>query len=97
MGRNTIRGFGMWQADVMAEHPLWQRDARQISFRLDAYNVFNHPQFADPVPFASNPMFGQSQSALNLMLGGGSPGSGQSPAFLMGAPRSLQASVRFGF
>ncbi len=70
----------------------------QITLRADAFNVTNHPQFSDPVRYASNPMFGQSQSALNLMFGSGSPGSGQSPAFLMGAPRSLQlAGVRFSF
>ncbi len=97
IGRNVLRGFGMWQADMTMERPLWKKDGFHISFRVDAYNVFNHAQFADPVRYASNPMFGQSQSALNVMFGGGSPSSGQSPAFLMGAPRSLEASLRFGF
>lgn len=97
LGRNALRAFGAWQADASAEHPIWVRDALHVSFRMDAYNVFNHAQFADPLRYASNPMFGQSQSALNLMFGGGSPGSGESPAFLMGAPRSLQASLRLRF
>jgi hypothetical protein len=97
VGRNVIRGFGMWQADISAEHPVWTRDAFRASLRVDAYNAFNHAQFADPVRYASNPMFGQSQSALNLMFGSGSPGSGQSPAFLMGGPRSLQVSGRLSF
>jgi hypothetical protein len=97
LGRNVIRGFGMWQADLSAQHPVWTRDAFRASLRVDAYNAFNHAQFADPVRYASNPMFGQSQSALNLMFGSGSPGSGQSPAFLMGGPRSLQVSVRLSF
>ena len=87
----------MWQSDITAERPLWRRDARQISLRVDAYNVTNGARFVDPVRYANNPMFGQSQSALNLMLGGGSPSSGQSPAFLMGAPRSIQGSLRFSF
>jgi hypothetical protein len=97
IGRNALRGFGMWQADVMAERPVWKRDAMQLSLRADAFNVTNHAQFSDPVRYASNPMFGQSQSALNLMFGSGSQGSGQSPAFLMGAPRSLQLALRFSF
>jgi len=97
LGRNVIRGFGMWQSDLSAQHPVWTRDAFRASLRVDAYNAFNHPQFADPVRYASNPMFGQSQSALNLMFGSGSPGSGQSPAFLMGGPRSLQVAVRLSF
>jgi len=97
MNRNTLRGFAMWQADITAGRLLWKTGEREISFRADAYNLTNHPWFADPVRYASNPMFGQAQSALNLMLGGGSPASGQSPAFSMGAPRSLQMSVRFSF
>ncbi len=95
--RNSIRGFGMWQTDVAAERPFFERSGLRVSFRADAYNLANTPRFADPVRFASNPLFGQSQSALNLMLGGGSPSSGQSPAFLMGAPRSLQLSLRVTF
>jgi hypothetical protein len=97
IGRNVLRGFGMWQADVTAERSVWKRDAMQLTLRADAYNVTNHAQFSDPVRYASNPMFGQSQSALNLMFGSGSPGSGQSPAFLMGAPRSVQLGLRFSF
>jgi hypothetical protein len=97
MGRNVLRGFGMWQVDLTAQRPIWENDTFHLSFRTDAYNAFNHAQFADPLRYASNPMFGQSQSALNLMFGGGSPSSGQSPAFLMGAPRSLQVSLRLAF
>lgn len=97
LGRNTIAGFGAWQTDATAGRTVWERDALRIGLRVDAYNAFNHAQFADPARYASNPMFGQSQSPLNLMFGGGSPNSGQSPAFLMGAPRSLQVSLRLSF
>ena len=97
LGRNALRGFGAWQVDASAERPIWSKEALHISFRMEAYNAFNHALFADPMRYASNPMFGQSQSALNLMFGSGSPGSGESPALLMGAPRALQASLRFSF
>jgi hypothetical protein len=97
LGRNTIEGFGAWQADVTAQRQIWERDSLHVGLRMDAYNAFNHAQFADPARYWSNPMFGQSQSPVNLMFGGGSPGSGQSPAFLMGAPRSLQVSLRLSF
>jgi len=96
-GRNSIDGFGAWQADLSAERPIWERDRLHIRLRMEAYNAFNHAQFADPAHYWSNPMFGQSQSPLNLMFGSGSPSSGQSPAFLMGAPRSLEASLRLSF
>jgi hypothetical protein len=92
-----LRGFGAWQVDASAERPIWSKEALHISFRMEAYNAFNHALFADPMRYASNPLFGQAQSALNLMFGSGSPGSGESPALLMGAPRSLQASLRVSF
>ena len=97
LGRNAIRGFGAWQSDVAAERPIRLNDAFRLTFRAEAYNVFNHAQFADPVRFLSNPLFGISEAPLNLMMGAGSPISGQAPAFQMGGPRSLQVSLRLRF
>ena len=97
LGRDTVHGFGMWEADCSAGRSFALREKLRLTFRAEAYNVFNHPQFADPMPYLSNPMFGQSGSSLNLMMGSGSPISGQSPAFQMGGPRSLQLSLRLGF
>jgi hypothetical protein len=97
LGRNSIHGFAAWQSDVAAERPIRVNDAIKLTFRAEAYNVFNHAQFADPVRFLSNPLFGISESPLNLMLGTGSPVSGQAPAFQMGGPRSLQLSLRLSF
>ena len=97
LGRNAVRGFGAWQADAAAERPIRLNDALRLAFRVEAYNVFNHAQFADPVRFLSNPLFGVSEAPLNLMMGAGSPISGQVPAFQMGGPRSLQLSLRLSF
>jgi hypothetical protein len=66
-------------------------------FRLEVFNLTNHAQFGDPVRFLSSPLFGQSTSMLNLMLGSGTPHSGIAPAFQTGSPRVLQISVRFRF
>jgi hypothetical protein len=97
LGRNAIRGFGMWQADVALERSFTLAGDARLTFRAESYNVFNHAQFADPVQFLSNPMFGISGSPLSLMMGGGSPASGQAPAFQMGAPRSMQGLLRLSF
>lgn len=97
LGRNAIRGFGMWQADVALERGFAVGNDLRLTFRAEAYNVFNHAQFADPVRFLSNPMFGTSGSPLSLMMGSGSATSGQAPAFQMGAPRSMQGMLRFSF
>ena len=50
-----------------------------IQVRLEAFNVLNQANFADPVKYLSSAVFGQSTSMLNLMLGTGSPGSGLVP------------------
>ena len=82
---------------MSAERSFALRGSWRLALRAEAYNIFNHPEFSDPARFASNPAFGQSQSPLNLSFGGGSPGSGESPALVTGAPRSLQFSLRVSF
>jgi hypothetical protein len=97
LGRNAVRGFGMYQVDLAAERPFQLGERFRVTFRAEAYNALNHSLFADPWRYLSSPMFGQSSSPLSLMLGSGSPASGQSPAFQMGGPRSMQVSVRLSF
>jgi hypothetical protein len=97
LGRNAVRGFGMWQADASIGRDLRPHGDMHMALRMEAFNVLNHPLFADPLRYRSSPLFGQSTSPLNLMLGSGSPTSGQSPAFQMGGPRSVQVSLRVNF
>jgi hypothetical protein len=97
LGRNIVSGIGMWQADTAIERALFSRRSWRLTLRGEAYNVFNHPEFADPIRYLSNPLFGQSSSPLNLMMGSGSPSSGQAPAFQAGGPRSVQISLRLTF
>jgi len=97
LGRNALAGFPMSQLDCSLAREWRWRDRRSVELRLESFNALNHPNFADPVAFLDNPLFGQSPSMLNLMLGTGSPGSGLSPILQSGAPRSFQASFRFRF
>jgi hypothetical protein len=97
LGRNAITGFGMSQLDLSIRREFLRSERRFLELRIEAYNALNHANFADPVRFLSSPLFGQSPSMLNLMLGTGSPGSGLAPIFQSGGPRSLQAGLRFHF
>ena len=97
LGRNPISGFGMMQVDLALRREFRLSDRRRLQLRLEAYNALNHPSFADPIRYLNSPVFGESTSMLNLMLGTGSPGSGLSPILQTGGARSLQGSVRFQF
>jgi hypothetical protein len=97
LGRNAVPGRGMWQVDMAIERTLHSRGSWRLAWRGEAYNTLNHPEFADPIRYLSNPLFGQSSSLLNLMMGSGSPSSGQAPAFQAGSPRSVQMSLHLSF
>jgi len=97
LGRDSIPGFGMGQMDLALGREFAVREDSVAELRLEAFNVTNHAQFGDPVRFMSSPLFGQSPSLLNLMLGSGTPHSGIAPAFQIGGPRVLQITVRFRF
>jgi len=97
LGRNSISGFGMWQIDLALHRDFQVAERRSLQFRIEAFNTLNHPNFGDPVPFLSSPLFGQSPSMLNMMLGTGSPGSGLTPLFQNGGARSVQVMLRFRF
>jgi Carboxypeptidase regulatory-like domain/TonB dependent receptor-like, beta-barrel len=97
LGRNAISGFGMSQLDLAIRREFPLREHRALLLRIEAFNAMNQANFADPVAYLINPLFGQSDSMLNLMLGTGSPASGLAPMFQVGGARALQVSLRISF
>ena len=97
LGRNVLTGFGMSQLDLALRREFRLREQKRLQIRLEAFNALNQPNFADPVRYLNSPVFGQSTSMLNMMLGTGTPGSGLAPILQTGGPRTLQGSVRFQF
>jgi hypothetical protein len=97
LGRNAIAGLGMWQVDAAIGREFRFRDRIRLDLRVEAFNALNHANFADPLRYLDSPLFGQSTSMLNLMLGTGSPGSGLAPILQNGGPRLAQGTLRFLF
>jgi hypothetical protein len=97
LGRNAISGNGMVQVDASIHRKFPIYFGASVEVTLNVFNVLNHPEFADPVPFFSSPWFGQSTSMQNLMLGSGSPNTGLPPLFQTGGARSVELSFRFSF
>ncbi len=58
--RNSVRGPGFWQLDVVAgkEFPLPVGDQTRIQIRIEAFNVLNRTNFRGPIGNRSNAAFG---------------------------------------
>jgi hypothetical protein len=105
LGRNALRGFGAWQADFALHRDFHLSEHTSLQLRGEAFNLFNHPNFATLTGGAGHPqtisyssgLYGVSQSSL---AGGLSPSGtlGQlNQLFQIGGPRSLQFALRLAF
>jgi hypothetical protein len=91
-GRNDIPGFGLTQVDLSISRNFPITERIHLQFRADAFNLFNHPNFTNPLAYIQYGSFYlQSQSMLNEGLGG------LSSLFQEGGPRSLQLSLKLLF
>jgi hypothetical protein len=86
LGRYAGRGPGLYEIDLGLEKriPVWERTS--LNFRAEAFNLFNHPIFANPAAnIASVSSFGRITSVLNSGVVG------------TGTPRRLQFMLRLDF
>jgi carboxypeptidase family protein len=96
LGRNALRGFGIWQVDTALRRQFNLTEHLKLQLRAEAFNVFNHPNFADPNGTRSNlNIFGRSASMLGRSLG--SSASGLNPLYQVGGPRSMQLAAKLIF
>jgi Carboxypeptidase regulatory-like domain/TonB dependent receptor-like, beta-barrel/TonB-dependent Receptor Plug Domain len=90
--RNDIPGFGLTQVDVSIHRQFPVTERLNLQFGADAFNVFNHPNFANPFgAFQFGSFYLQSVQMQNQALGG------LNPLFQAGGPRSLQLSLKLSF
>ena len=91
-GRNDIPGFALMQVDLSIARTFPVTDRVKVHFRTDAFNILNHPNFANPPALLDGgaPYLLSSQ-ILNRTLGG------LNSVFQQGGPRSLQVSLRLQF
>ena len=106
LGRNSLRGFPLHQIDLALRRAFNFTEHVSLQFRVDVFNVFNHPNFADPIgrdrvlggafpgsTFTPNSTFGRSSSLLGQSLSD----SGFGAFYNNGAPRTLRFSVKLRF
>lgn len=89
--RNFVRGFGetQWNAALRREFRL--HEAVMAQFRVEAFNVLNHPNFGYVDPTLSDAQFGLATSMLNQSLGS------MSSLYQQGGPRSMQFALKITF
>jgi Ca-activated chloride channel family protein len=110
LGRNSLRGFPLSQIDLALNRQFNLTERVNLQFRAEAFNLFNHPNFEDPVgndlslgsrvslldPLRINTTFGQSASIYGRSLRGGA-GSSFDSFYHAGGPRSFQFSLKLEF
>jgi hypothetical protein len=97
LGRNVLRGFGAWQADVGLQRQFHVTERLGLRFRAEFFNIFNHPNFGSPVNLLTSPLFGQSTQTLANSLGSGGASGGLNPLYQIGGPRSIQFALKLQF
>ena len=96
-GRNVLRGFGAWQADVGVQRQFRLTERLSLRFRAEFFNVFNHPNFGSPTNLLTSPLFGRSTQTLANSLGSGGANGGFNPLYQIGGPRSMQFALKLQF
>jgi hypothetical protein len=96
LGRNSLQGFPVDQADLALRRDFSFAKEYRLQFRVDVFNVLNHPNFAN---FAStdtlqSPRFGISHGTLAGAVAGA---SGFNRLYQIGGPRSIQLSLKVVF
>jgi hypothetical protein len=108
LGRNSLRGFPLQQIDLAVRRAFNFSEYVSLQFRVDVFNVFNHPNFEDPFgrdrvlgsvlsggAFTPNSTFGRSSSLLGQSLSDFAGGFGS--FYNAGGPRTLRFSVKLTF
>ena len=91
LGRNALRGFGASQVDFTLGRKFKLAGRSELHLRADAYNVFNHPNFANPsAGLVATQTLGES-------LGTGGATGGLIPMYQLGGPRSIQLTLKLKF
>ena len=59
LGQTVMEGPGVWRFDANLSKTFKVSESKSVQFRMDATNVFNHPEPANPELAITNAAFGQ--------------------------------------
>jgi hypothetical protein len=84
-GTDIVRGPGLFQIDTALSRRINLTERLNLMIRMEAFNVFNHPELGNPNVNFSSTLFGHITSIINTTPIG------------TGTPRSVQFAARFTF
>ena len=91
LGRNFVRGPGFYALNTAVQRSFPIHESLHLLFRVDAFNILNHPNLDFPDPNLSDSTFGQ------LVYGGVRTIGASNSLYAMGSARSLQFSLKLQF
>ena len=97
LGYNALRGFGVCQFDLALRRQFNLGERLKLQLKVELFNLFNHPNFGNPINILSSNLFGQSTQMFGRSLGSGGINGGLSPLYQIGGPRSVQLALKLQF
>jgi hypothetical protein len=91
LGRNFLHGPGFYALNTAVQRSFMIREQLHLLFRVDAFNILNHPNLDFPDTGLSDSTFGQ------LAVYGVRTIGVNNQLYAMGSPRSLQLSLKLQF
>ena len=89
--------FPLRQLDLALRRRFALTERMNLQFATDIFNLFNHPNFGDPVGDLGSGLFGRSTAMLGSSLGSNVGSVGLNSAYQTGGPRSIQMSLKLQF
>ena len=96
-GRNILRGAGFGQPDPTIHKDFAITDQAKITIGVEAYNLFNHPNFGVPSHTQNPPVMGGNGDAVFKAAAGGFAANVKQILTTAGAARQIQLVGRFIF
>jgi Carboxypeptidase regulatory-like domain/TonB dependent receptor-like, beta-barrel len=93
-GRGLVRSPLVWQTDLALSKTVRLTERFTLEASAEAFNVFNHDQYADPEIDISSNNFGQINSTINFNSNNDSFGPDNTGS---GTPRQFQFALRLKF
>ena len=89
LGRNYIRNPPFWTLNTALQRSFPVHERLHLIFRVDAFNILNHPSYGNFDNYLSDSTFGQTRGVTTIGT--------TNVLYAMGAARSLQVSLKLQF